>query len=240
MKKSRKSKIVLLSVLGLATVSLATVGFASWVISDITPAKEQNIAVSAGTVTDNSLTAEILSGADLTVAFENTSSGGNFTNGESGKVEDLEFAFSVKVTTGSSSTLGGIKIQFKPSAAFEALTGTTTNDTTADDYIVMPYEGDKVVTVNKDATSITKLANGGKVTASSSTNETTYTCSFKFAWGVAFCGVNPTNTTIGTSDSGAALTKSTLITRLKAFKDAFSVASEATPLMSVVVTPFAG
>ena len=193
MKKSRKSKIVLLSVLGLATVSLATVGFASWVISDITPAKEQNIAVSAGTVTDNSLTAEILSGADLTVAFENTSSGTNFTNGEEGKVEDLDFGFSVKVKTGSSSTLGGIKIEFKPSSTFEALTGTTTNDTTADDYIVMPYgNNNKVVTVNKDATSIQTLANGGKVDVSSSTNETTYTCSFKFAWGDAFLKKNPT------------------------------------------------
>ena len=60
MKKSRKSKIVLLSVLGLATVSLATVGFASWVISGVTPAEEKNITVSAGAVTDSSLIATIL------------------------------------------------------------------------------------------------------------------------------------------------------------------------------------
>lgn len=241
MKKSRKSKIVLLSVLGLATVSLATVGFASWVISGITPATEQNIAVSAGTVTDTSLTAEILSGADLTVAFENKSSGGNFTNGETGKVEDLDFGFSVKVTKGESSTLGGIKIEFKPSAAFEGLTGSTTDGDTADDYIVMPYGGTtKVVTVNEDASKIQTLVNGGIVTVeSSSATETIYKCSFKFAWGKAFLNVNPTNTPIGDSDITTALTKSTLITRLKAFKDKFPAATEDTPLMSVVVTPVA-
>ena len=241
MKKSRKSKIVLLSVLGLATVSLATVGFASWVINYVTPATEQNIAVSAGTVTDSSLTAEILSGADLTVAFENKSSGTtNFTNGDSG-VEDLGFGFSVKVTKGESSTFGGIKIEFKPSTAFEALTGTTTAGDTADDYIVMPYGGTtKVVTINEDASEIQTLVNGGIVTVEySSATETIFKCSFKFAWGKAFLNVNPTNTLIGDSDTTTALTKSTLITRLKAFKDHFPSATEDTPLMSVVVTPVA-
>ena len=53
MKKSRKSKIVLLSVLGLATVSLATVGFASWVISGETPATSDNITAEVGAVVDN-------------------------------------------------------------------------------------------------------------------------------------------------------------------------------------------
>ena len=240
MKKSRKSKIVLLSVLGLATVSLATVGFASWVISGVTPATEQNITVSAGTVTDTSLTAEILSSPDLTVAFENKSSGGNFTNGDSDKEEDLGFGFSVKVTKGESSTLGGIKIEFKPSSAFEGLTGSTTDGDTSDDYIVMPYSSGKVVTVNiKEASTNQGLANGGNVTVTSSTTtETTYECSFKFAWGNAFLNVNPTNTPIG--DTEGTLTKSTLITRLKAFKDKFPTASKDTPLMSVVVTPFAG
>ena len=241
MKKSRKSKIVLFSVLGLATVSRAPVGFDSWVISGVTPAEEQNITVSAGTVTDNTLTATILGDPtpDLTVAFENTSSGKNFTNGDSGKEEDLGFGFSVKVTKGENSTLGGIKIEFKPSAAFEGLTGSTTTGDTSDDYIVMPYSSDKVVTVNiKEASTNQGLANGGNVTVTSSTTtETIYACSFKFAWGDAFLKVNPTDTKIGTSDSTTELTKSTLITRLKAFKSAFTTASEAGTLMSVVVTP---
>ena len=239
MKKSRKSKIVLLSVLGLATVSLATVGFASWVISDITPATEQNIAVSAGTVTDSSLTAEILSGADLTVAFENKNKGVNFVNGETDKAEDLEFGFRVKVT-GKKAALGGIKIQFTPSADFEKLTGSTTTETTADDYIIMPYS-EKVVTVNiKEAAANQVLANEGAVTVSSSADtETTYTCLFKFAWGKAFLNVNPTNTPIGDSDTTTALTKSTLIDRLKDFKKNFPTATEDTPLMSVLVTPVA-
>lgn len=242
MKKSRKSKIVLLSVLGLATVSLATVGFASWVISDITPATKQNITVTAGTVTDNSLKAEILNSPtpDLTVAFENKSSGGNFTNGDSGKEEDLGFGFSVKVT-GKKTVLGGIQIQFTPSAVFEKLTGTSTASDTSDDYIVMPYSSEKVVTVNiKEDSTNQALANGGNVTVTSSTDtETIYKCSFKFAWGDAFLKVNPTETKIGNSDSAIELTKSTLITRLKAFKEHFPTATEDTPLMSVVVTPVA-
>lgn len=238
MKKSRKSKIVLLSVLGLATVSLATVGFASWVINEVTPATKQNITVTAGTVTDNTLSAEILSGADLTVAFENKSEGVNFVNGETGKAEDLEFGFRVKVT-GKKAALGGIKIQFTPSADFEKLTGSTTTETT-DDYIIMPYS-EKVVTVNiKEAAANQVLANEGAVTVSSSADtETTYTCLFKFAWGKAFLNVNPTNTPIGDSDTTTALTKSTLIDRLKDFKKNFPTATEDTPLMSVLVTPVA-
>ena len=238
MKKSRKSKIVLFSVLGLATVSLATVGFASWVINEVTPATKQNITVTAGTVTDNTLSAEILSGADLTVAFENKSEGVNFVNGETGKAEDLEFGFRVKVT-GKKAALGGIKIQFTPSADFEKLTGSTTTETT-DDYIIMPYS-EKVVTVNiKEAAANQVLANEGAVTVSSSADtETTYTCLFKFAWGKAFLNVNPTNTPIGDSDTTTALTKSTLIDRLKDFKKNFPTATEDTPLMSVLVTPVA-
>ena len=75
MKKSRKSKIVLLSVLGLATVSLATVGFASWVINEITPATSNNITAEVGSIVDNTLKATIDGSSDLKVRFDNLANG---------------------------------------------------------------------------------------------------------------------------------------------------------------------
>ena len=222
MKKSRKSKIVLLSVLGLATVSLATVGFASWVISGVTAASDQNIAATVGEITDNTLTAEITN-AELAVRFDNVSDGSTFTNGDS-YVEDLEFGFTVSVT-GSDDVLNGLSIKFAPTTNFAALIGTKD----ANRYITMPYSGSETVTVSKDAKTVTTLANGGSISYTKTPDKVhTYTCKFKFGWGAAFGGVNPGKSTI---------LKSTLIERLNNFKDAFK--NVESTCMTVTVTPVA-
>ena len=222
MKKSRKSKIVLLSVLGLATVSLATVGFASWVISDITPASDQNITATVGGITDNTLTAKITN-AELAVKFDNTLDGSTFTNGDKSE-EDLEFGFTVTVT-GSEDVLNGLSIEFAPATNFASLVGTEE----ANKYITMPYSGSNTVTVSKDAKTVATLANGGSISYTRTSDTVhTYTCKFKFGWGAAFGNVNPGKSTIGTS---------ILVERLNAFKAAFN--NVESTCMTVTVTPVA-
>mgnify|MGYP000589162238 CR=1 FL=1 len=121
MKKSRKSKIVLFSVLGLATVSLATVGFASWVISGITPSTSEKIIVSAGEVVDKALSATI-SNTELNVAFDNLASPGEgeLANNDSRK-EDLVFNFKATVNATDESYFSGLKFTFTLNETFEGL-----------------------------------------------------------------------------------------------------------------------
>ena len=138
MKKSRKSKIVLLSVLGLATVSLATVGFASWVISGETSVTSNNITAEVGSIVDNTLTAAITETTKIGVNFDNVPNGGNgFANGDK-KEEDLNVEFKATITGDNLDVLSSVKFVFAPSEKFLALTGSGTSNTTADDYIVFP------------------------------------------------------------------------------------------------------
>ena len=236
MKKSRKSKIVLLSVLGLATVSLATVGFASWVINYVTPAAEQNIIVSAGTVTENSLTATILSEPDLKVAFDNKL----VENGIGGVYgEDLKFGFTVEVV-GDKNVLKGIKFDFKLDSNFEALF--TKN------YLKFIANGTnsiaKTFSMNKGATCTMSDASisfadttNSKVTYSydDAAGKGTFVCQFAFTWGTVFGGKNPSEYYAAQTTSEA---KTSVITNLKAF-DTEAKKLPSSGWMSVVVTPVA-
>ena len=238
MKKSRKSKIVLLSVLGLATVSLATVGFASWVINYVTPATEQNITVSAGEVKDNSLTATILGNPtpDLIVAFDNK----QVENGIGGVYgEDLKFGFTVEVV-GDENVLKGIIFDFKLDSNFEALF--TKN------YLKFIANGTnsiaKTFSMNKGATCTMSDASisfadttNSKVTYSydDAAGKGTFVCQFAFTWGTVFGGKNPSEYYAAQTTSEA---KTSVITNLKAF-DTEAKKLPSSGWMSVVVTPVA-
>lgn len=232
MKKSRKSKIVLLSVLGLATVSLATVGFASWVISGVTEVKDQNITATVGAVVDNTLTAAITETTNIGVNFDNVSGGGNgFTNGDT-KAEDLNVEFKATITGNNLDVLSSVKFVFAPSENFLALTGSGTSDT-ADDYIVFPFTdaSNKTITLTKGSSGyeLSGHTNQSSVTTSISDKVLTLTCNFKFAWGAAFGNKNPGDSTNNTP-------KADLVTRLKAFKQVFPTTGT---LMTITVTPVA-
>lgn len=230
MKKSRKSKIVLLSVLGLATVSLATVGFASWVISDVTSATNNNITAEVGSIVDNTLTAAITETTKIGVNFDNVLNGGNgFTNGDN-KVEDLDVEFKATIT-GNLDKLSSVKFVFAPTENFMALTGSGTSGDTADDYIVFPFAdtSNKTITLTKGSSGydLTGHTNQSSVTTSISGNVLTLTCNFKFAWGAAFGNKNPGDSTNNTP-------KADLVTRLKAFNEHFPKEKN---LMTITVTP---
>ena len=231
MKKSRKSKIVLLSVLGLATVSLATVGFASWVISGETPTTKQNITVSAGTVTDNTLKAEILSGADLTVAFDNVKVEGGIGGTYA---EDLNFSFSVKVT-GKEDVLSGIKFTFTLDSNFRAL---FTNNylqfiTNKANSLVSEFTMTKGIKCTIADSGVTFADEHSSVAYSYADGAGTFACNFAFKWGSKFNNVNPSEYYASPESD-----KATVISNLKAFDAAAKLVTE-NPWMSVVVTPVA-
>ena len=231
MKKSRKSKIVLLSVLGLATVSLATVGFASWVINYVTPATSNNITAEVGTIEENTLTAAIANTDGIGVRFDNVSGGGNgFTTGDK-KVEDLNVDFTATVT-GNLEKLSKVEFSFAPNDKFLLLNGSSTTNDNTDDYIVFPFSdsSSKKITLTKGGSYVlTGHANNSSVTTSVEGNVLTLTCNFKFAWGAAFGGKNP-------GDSQNTTPKADLVTRLKAFNGVFPTTGT---LMTVTVTPVA-
>ena len=235
MKKSRKSKIVLLSVLGLATVSLATVGFASWVISDITPTSSQNIAVSTGSVTDNSLTATILddSTRDLTVAFDNK----KVTNGIGGlEGEDLEFGFTVQVV-GDQNVLKGIEFKFTLDPKFKALftskylkfIANGTDDSIAETFSMT--KGD-TCTISGSGISFANTEKS-KVTYSYTDKVGTFACKFAFTWGHEFNYKNPSE---NYAEQKTSADKTSVINKLNAFGEEAKKVT-ASQWMSVVVTP---
>ena len=235
MKKSRKSKIVLLSVLGLATVSLATVGFASWVISGVTPASDQNITAIAGEVVDKTLSASIVSGeCDLSVRFDNLAKGTEgltIQNGSEDDKEDLDFKIVTTITAGDKLTgnLAGVKYEFtyadvldqsitKKYVAFAK--GTTYTPT-------ITFNGDEAASIT-DSTTDTLAFTDAKTLK--------ITSIFSFTWGQAFGYNNPGKLDPNAKNAVEASKKN--IEVLKEFVNLIGT-SNAQNLITVKVTPVA-
>lgn len=236
MKKSRKSKIVLFSVLGLATVSLATVGFASWVISGETPADDQNITAIAGEVVDKTLSASIVSDdCDLSIRFDNLkqgSAGLNIPNGSATDEQDLDFTIVTTITAGDklNGNLAGVKYEFtydtvltnaisKQYVAFAK--GTQYNPTIA-------FTADQTATITDPTINTLEFTDAKTLKITSK---------FSFTWGKAFGGNNPglldpnaTNTVVDPQKKN--------IEVLKDFVNLIGT-STAKNLMTVKVTPVA-
>ena len=230
MKKSRKSKIVLFSVLGLATISLATVGFASWVISGVTPATSDNITAEVGKIEDKTLSATITSTTeDLSVRFDNVAKGttnAKFDNGD-GKVEKLDFTIKTKITTTGTKLeglLASINYEFAPT---EFLTTAITNN-----YIT--FDSSKkncTITISDSSSSVNVTAPSGITSTGTYTSaqEITISSKFSFKWGTAFKGNNP----------GYLEATSENAEKIKAFVNTFGSTAESKALLTVTVTPVA-
>ena len=190
MKKSRKSKIVLLSVLGLATVSLATVGFASWVISGETAASNQNITAIAGEVVDKTLSASIDSDeCDLSIRFDNLAkgtSGLNIANGSETDKEDLDFKIVTTITAGDklNGNLAGVKYEFTYANVLEqAITKQYVAFAKGKTYTpTINFTGDQAASVTDSTTDTLAFTNAKTLKITSN---------FSFTWGQAFGKNNP-------------------------------------------------
>ena len=224
MKKSRKSKIVLLSVLGLATVSLATVGFASWVISGVTPATSNNITAEVGSIVDNTLSASIDGSSELAVRFDNLSTGTTMGNGD-GQTQDLDFTIDTTITT-TGTTLAGLLTSVK----YEFTLGDFLKNAIRDNYIT--FESSAIVASITGTDSHLTSTEGFTVTNTSAT-KIKIARTFSFGWGTAFNSDNPGKLT-PSATNGVYKDKNNLDV-LKDFVNSFSKSSQ--NLLTVTVTP---
>ena len=224
MKKSRKSKIVLLSVLGLATVSLATVGFASWVISGVTPATSNNITAEVGKIEDKTLSASIAGSSDLAVRFDNLESGTVLGNGD-GKTQDLSFRIDTTITT-TGTTLKGVLTSVK----YEFTPGDFLTNAIIKKYITFDSAA-KVATITVNDSSAS--ASDGYEVTFTNIQSITVKGTFSFKWGDAFNKGNPgLLDPSGTIDVNSGKTN---LDVLKEFVNSFKSAPQ--NLLTVKVTP---
>ena len=84
-------------VLGLAALSLGTIGFSSWIINGITGGASSEVNVTVGDVEDRRLTIDNLKETDKKLNFDvapGTAGGNVIQAGSVGEAEDLSFTFS--------------------------------------------------------------------------------------------------------------------------------------------------
>ena len=249
-KKSKMNKIIMWGLIATASVSLASVGFASWVINTIVPSDNKNINVSVGEVGTKSLTASVTSAeADLKVSFDHDNKGTNFTNEHpETEKEKLDFTIKTTITTAEnvyiSKVLSKLEYKFTIGTALSDLINKNAPEENTK-YINTPsfIGANNISTVtfnwNETANSLTSTTltpdNTPTFTVKPGTsgvgNTFVVNATFKFEWGAAFKNTNPASTITDTT-----LTKEVLGQRLQAFKAAYDKVKTET-FLSVVVTP---
>jgi hypothetical protein len=200
---TKKSKVVLFSLLGVALLSLTGVGIAGWVITGITSATTGNIAVTVGSTTDKRIKVTATNVTDATLQFDaqNDDTTGPII-AATGSAEDLSFAFTFSVSGISNMggfTLGYSEDSLTDNGASQLHTAVSAN------YIVSPIAATGTTSATLPATvavdaAVTVTAVGGTLTskvtaytAPSGTDTGTATISVNgtFAWGTAFGSQNP-------------------------------------------------
>lgn len=194
--KFRNNNKKLITVLALSTISIATIGFSAWAITEISGIDNEQVTVGFGDVTQNSLKAELTAdgNTDRNLKFDCIqNSKGKITGTEN--LEDMEFSIKYKVTIGGDTNFAGVKYSI-----------TDSFDTICDDYVVRPYTKTAFNFTNVTASKTWYLT-----TASGEYTETdpgvgkylqkhivehtasvvTITSTFRFQWGTKFGGLNP-------------------------------------------------
>ena len=232
MKNFKTKKIVLGTVVALSAVSLASVGFANWVINGIVGKDVGNISVNFGSIDDTSIVTDCTSTADdLTVRFDNKADktkkvgdsfeGGKliFANSED-KVEQLDFIVKFTIKTTGTSTVDNlfdtVTFTFKQSKEFKECVDAG--------YIVSPFSGYTSVDSGTNFTSTYEYATPTKPVTNTDAginissgikhdNKTReFTAIFSFKWGTEFKGHNPCFVKTGEDETE-------FKTNLKAFRD---------------------
>lgn len=175
MNKISKGKAIGLLSLGLASVALGSVGFASWIVSGTTFTQAGDVAVTVGDVTDQRITVTAkLNEDDKTVNLDaDATKYGASTGpikGSGDKAEDLTFKIDVTGTKKSGYSGTTYACRFK---------------------VTLPVTPDYVYlkTVESGATQSGDYWNINLPVSESGTPATTYT--FTLAWGERFTNKNP-------------------------------------------------
>ena len=208
--KKRTSFIVL----GLAALSLGTIGFSSWIISGINGTVNNDVNVKVGDVVDKRLTYELVEGSqELKLNFDadkKSSGGGVVAADPEGEDEDLTFGFSFRIYAETeknySVAISGKKVY---------LTFSTDNsnfkDAVTDGYILSPIAIDGIeheetgikslasnigetsdkYTTPEDAAEITRLTYSIEDYNETGKSGKTVKLTYSFAWGEVFKFKNP-------------------------------------------------
>lgn len=93
MKNNKKSKIVLFSVIGLAAISIGTVGFATWITGIVDKEETSNITVTVDASKNTTCILEVNQTDSAIHLGENITSEGNEIYTQGGTAEDLKISF---------------------------------------------------------------------------------------------------------------------------------------------------
>jgi hypothetical protein len=202
---TKKTKVVLFSLLGVSLLSLTGVGIAGWVIAGITPATTGNINVNVGETTDKRIKVMATTVSDATLQFD--AQNGDVTGpitADSGSAEDLTFAFNFTVS--GISNMGGFTLEYATDAGLTNNGASVLHTVVSDNYIVSPIADTGTTAFTLPATvaenaAVTVTAIGSTTltskvmayTAPSGSNTGTATISVDgaFVWGSAFDNKNP-------------------------------------------------
>lgn len=241
--KSNKKLISIL--LGVSFISLASIGFASWVIKNPTnTGANATINVQIGEIADASLTAELTGdNSDLKnpIRFDSLSAkyctGEFITNGEE-TTENLDVTFTYTITgkTALNTEKCNVSYNFGGHAdALKTAIGGTTPGTTQ--YIDTTCLTNCVFTLPKVAGAMSADDNSN-ITNSVSYNGdftvATIESTINFYWGSAFANKNPC---LITSADGEEFTAKSIKDRLEAFYAAYKTVNGGNPEITLTITP---
>ena len=200
MINKKRNKIVMYSLIGLATVSLAGIGFSAWIIDGSVPA-QKNVTVNVSNMEDRTTLIEVVDNdeSDFEISFDydkdSTKKNPNIVYDESEtKDEDLVFKVVYTITSQSALNDGKHKINF----AFSNTTKTNYNslNQVGREYIIhscitdfsfiLPKSGTTIVT---EPATLSNIVNTLQYTSDFKT--ATLTSTFTFEWGSYFNYKNP-------------------------------------------------
>lgn len=201
-------------VLGLAALSLGTIGFSSWIISGISGTVDNDVNVKVGDVVDKRLTYELVEGSqELKLNFDadkDAPSGGVISADPDGEDEDLTFGFSFRIYAATeesyATAISGKKVSLTFSTNNEKFKSAVTNG-----YILSPIDiddGEQVETgienlasdigetpvkyaAPEGATDITRLTYSIEDYTDVGKSGKTVKLTYSFAWGAVFKFKNP-------------------------------------------------
>ena len=198
MLNKNRSKIVIYSLIGLATVALATVGFSGWIIDGSVDANE-NVSVTVSEIADRTTVIEVLdSECDKVVCFDYDKNSQNKNpnivfDDDPSKTTGEDLNFSIKFTIKSNSALN-LENKHTINFTFDKATKTKFQEINANENFIdyscikdfsfnLPTENNSSVTPSKNITY--------SVTYSNEYKTATIVSTFTFDWGDYFKGKNP-------------------------------------------------
>lgn len=212
-------------VLGLAALSLGTIGFSSWIINGITGGASSNVNVTVGDVEDRRLTIDNLKETDKKLNFDvapGTAGGSVIQAGSVGEAEDLSFAFSFDLWGTSQTNFEaaiedkGFKVSFASTelsslVSSKAICSPITIGTASQhEEAITTFEAtttDKTVNYKAGDTSAVRLKYSMTKIDGSGTGKYGFNVSmtYSFTWGEAFDYENPVKLEAIDDDAEAAL-----------------------------------